>query len=421
MQRVARSVVLIAIVGCGKGPGHEDRSAHAEGVRARGAGRGIEYTSEPGQLGVARASLKADASQPTGPDTVFASTKDLPRVTRVAGTFRFQCSLLDNGHVECLGNNGSGKLGNGTTDDSEVAVRVSGIEDATELTCGVAHCCALLQSRNVVCWGNNSRGQLGDTTGGHSSVPKRVAGVSGAVALDGHRDATCVVTETGTVLCWGRDNRCLPAPAVTTEREVVAAPDAPTEVPGMTTARLIALGNEWCSVVTLDGEFKHWGNTVHTPIILRLEQEEVSLGIMPNATRISAGDDHVCALLDDGQVSCWGFNTYGQLGNGGPRETIPSRQPLLVAGISNAKDVIAFGDRTCTLLSNGSIACWGYGTWGPVGPVNLDDPFPPTTNQPAVLRRRFGITGLGTVFEDSWDSLAAVRLDRQLEIVDDDF
>ena len=34
-------------------------------------------------------------------------------------------------------------------------------------------------------------------------------------------------------------------------------------------------------------------------------------------TTVSAGDQHTCAILDDGSLKCWGRDTYGQLGDGG--------------------------------------------------------------------------------------------------------
>ena len=37
-----------------------------------------------------------------------------------------------------------------------------------------------------------------------------------------------------------------------------------------------------------------------------------SLGTDRTAVAITAGRFHTCAILDDGSVSCWGYNSYGQ-------------------------------------------------------------------------------------------------------------
>ena len=42
----------------------------------------------------------------------------------------------------------------------------------------------------------------------------------------------------------------------------------------------------------------------------------VPLGANRTATSLSVGENHACALLDDGSVKCWGRNNYGQLGIG---------------------------------------------------------------------------------------------------------
>ena len=39
------------------------------------------------------------------------------------------------------------------------------------------------------------------------------------------------------------------------------------------------------------------------------------------ATQISAGESHICAVMDDGKVKCWGRNDYGQTGNGYTRQS----------------------------------------------------------------------------------------------------
>ena len=39
------------------------------------------------------------------------------------------------------------------------------------------------------------------------------------------------------------------------------------------------------------------------------------------AVAVAAGERHTCAILDDGSVSCWGYNAYGQLGDGTKKQS----------------------------------------------------------------------------------------------------
>jgi len=95
-----------------------------------------------------------------------------------------------------------------------------------------------------------------------------------------------------------------------------------------------------------------------------------------SAIAISAGFNHACALLSNATIQCWGYNFYGNLGNG---TTTDSSQPTAVVDVSNAVAIAAGGGHTCTLLMEGSIQCWGGNAYGELGVGTFDDSSVPVT------------------------------------------
>ncbi|MCG8338162.1 MAG: hypothetical protein MJE63_26960, partial [Proteobacteria bacterium] len=97
-----------------------------------------------------------------------------------------------------------------------------------------------------------------------------------------------------------------------------------------------------------------------------------------SAIQVTAGFEHSCALLNDGTVRCWGDNYWGQLGYGnhediGDNEHPSSAGPVQLGenGVSVTK--IATGvDHTCALLENGNLYCWGRNHLGQLGYGNTE-------------------------------------------------
>lgn len=81
---------------------------------------------------------------------------------------------------------------------------------------------------------------------------------------------------------------------------------------------------------------------------------------------ISAGSATTCVIASDSKAYCWGYGSYGTLGNGG---TANSATPVAVGGILAGKTLVSIhaGSSPCALDDAGVVYCWGYGHNGEIG------------------------------------------------------
>ncbi len=291
------------------------------------------------------------------------------------------CAVTTAGAARCWGYNVLGQLGDGTTNNSSVPVSVTGLPSAlTAIGAGYFFTCALTSAGGVLCWGDNVIGQLGNGTTNGSPAPTAVSGLSSGVqAISVHTYHTCALTTEGAVQCWGDNgsgqlgdgttiNRSDPVPAATLSSGVVAIAAG-----GYHTCALTTSGGVLCWGYNAYGQL---GNGTTTDSLVPTAVTGLSSGV----SAISAGDEHTCALTNAGAVLCWGDNQSGQLGSG---TTTNSPVPVPVAGLSSGVATIAAGGfHTCALSSAGDVLCWGFNSSGGLG----DGTFANRTKSVVVVR-----------------------------------
>lgn len=219
----------------------------------------------------------------------------------------------------CWGWDANQELGNGsavTNQPTPMPVTATMGNDSpwVEIAAGLNHTCGVRQDKTLWCWGRNASGQLGDGTTTTRPDPKQVVAPDalGWVDVVASGDFTCGLREGGALYCWGTNTL-----GQLGQMDVVSPVNTPKQVPGTFVA-------------------------------------------------VDAGANHTCGVRMDGTLACWGRNSSGELGLG--NTTSPTLGPTQVGVATNWKKVfLGQGTSTCATQMDGTMYCWGTGSFGQLG------------------------------------------------------
>ena len=241
---------------------------------------------------------------------------------------------------------------------------------------GSFHTCAMRTVGGITCWGRNQTGALGyGNTRDRSSPsisPIRFPGSILPVKLFAGYDGTCVIDEDRAARCWGVNDS---GQLGTGDQQARLAPPATAINFAGTDVDQIAAGQKFSCAVLIDGGLSCWGSNTygrlgygHTTDVLVPGAHRVDLGPGRTALKVSLGVASACALLDNRSVKCWGYNPRGELGYGDAidRHAPPSAPVDLGAG-RQANDIAVGAHSACALLDGGDIKCWGDNGQGQLG------------------------------------------------------
>ncbi|WP_284349942.1 Ig-like domain-containing protein [Roseisolibacter agri] len=74
-------------------------------------------------------------------------------------------------------------------------------------------------------------------------------------------------------------------------------------------------------------------------------------------TQISTFGTTTCGIARDGKAYCWGYNGWGNLGNG---SSVTSPTPVAVAGGHTFKSISLGGQHSCGVTTDDKVYCWGF-------------------------------------------------------------
>ena len=188
--------------------------------------------------------------------------------------------------------------------------------------------------------GLDNVGQLGTGSTANSAVPVKITGLSQVTAS---RRAGTPRSRS-----WPAAPRCGPGAATTTGSSAtarLAGHTTPVRVTQIGTVHIagVAAGFKFAAILGTDGSVWAWGADTlgqlgNAPASTPVTRPVNTIGAGSGITQISAGVDHMVALKSGGTVLAWGDNTYGELGNG---TTTSVAGPVQVTGLTGATQVAA--------------------------------------------------------------------------------
>jgi alpha-tubulin suppressor-like RCC1 family protein len=382
-----------------------------------------------------------------------------PDVANLSAGNGFTCAALVDGSVWCWGTNGEGQLGDGSTTDRSVPVRVTGIDDAVAVAADHHRACARRRDATVACWGVLA---ASSTVTRATAIPAtdvvQVAGpcmrlrngtatcfsaraqlvpvtdLANTVDIAAHRDAGCAVHGSGDVVCWSAsDFIAHPIAHVTgathvaiagtlacalgksgtvtcwdwgmhDERERVTMVEShrPPKPPERLPVRPARIAGVTGAIVLAGGDERVCAATTRD---VRCWTHARQASVVPGlaAVKALAVSTHACALRGGRDVACWGPDTNGQLGNGwGRARTVPSPVP----GITDVVELgTAFSPGTgdaqwsCARRRDDHMWCWGN-----TSPHNTPggDPTPREMKLGAIKRITRGMVAGAIDSKDRW-------------------
>ncbi len=207
----------------------------------------------------------------------------------------------------------------------------------------------------------------------------------GAKSVEAGWYHTCAVTYAGKVHCWGLNTYGELGQGNTIQ---IGDTELPNTIPAVDlggTAVSLALGENYSCALLDVGDVRCWGRSNVGQLGLGTvsslgDNEKPSIAQVVNVggkvTQLAAGRSHVCALLDTKKVRCWGAGASGALGYNNVNNIGDGELPSSAGDVTVGVDVlgIAAGEAfTCVRTATDAVRCWGLASNGRLGYANANN------------------------------------------------
>lgn len=275
---------------------------------------------------------------------------------KVAAGLGYTIVLKSNGTLDAAGLNDSGQLGIGSTEQNKVHFYPVGTEtNWASIAAGDHHALALKSDGTLWSWGSNNYGQLGDgTTTNNSTTPIQIGTDANWVSVAAGNYHSLALKSDGTLWAWGYNSNGQLGDGKQVFRSTV-----PIQVGADTDWQSISAGVYFTVALKSNGTLWTWGYNVYGELgngSTAQNTVPMQIGSDTNWRSIAAGDYHTLALKSDGTLWAWGYNVFGQVGI-----TPNSYAPNQIGTDSNWASISAGTHHSAAVKSDGTLWTWGYG------------------------------------------------------------
>lgn len=349
--------------------------------------------NDDGQLGT------GDYEIYTIPQDITAAIELYPteEIINVSASWTNSALLTNTGRCMLWGYNGDGQIGDGERNDSLIPIEIQEFfnitrviessldydETIVDTSMGRYHYSAVTSYGRLFTWGDNRSGQLGDGTLINTNIPIDITDSfnlsvgENIVEVDLGGYHSVARTSNGRVFAWGQNDHGQLGVGSVVDSSV------PVELPASSfdseTVVSIEVYEGQNAAFTSTGKLFVWGynelgqlgtGTAINQMVPIEVTSNFSLAVDESIEKISFGYYHTGAISSEGRLFLWGYNSYGELGNGTTSivtVTVPTELPLSNFDGHPIADVSANYHSTAVVTDTGRLYTWGYNGSGQLG------------------------------------------------------